>query len=137
MHQVLYYSRGGNTRKVADAIAAELGTKAAGVKSASIDPAAGVIFLGSGSYGSQPGEDWKKFVEAHDFAGRNVAVFGTSGGGTGNEVKVMAEALKNKGARVIGSHHCKGKFLLWSRGHPDAADLEAAGKFAREMVKNG
>jgi hypothetical protein len=49
----------------------------------------------------------------------------------------MAEEVKGKGADVQGSYYCKGKFLLWSRGHPGAKDLEGARKFAREMVKNG
>ena len=137
MHQVLYYSKGGHTRKVAEAIAGAVGAKATEVSGASIDPKADVIFLGSGCYGGKPGPDMARFIESTDFRGRAVAVFGTSGGGIGNEAKAMAEALKGKGANVRGSYYCKGKFLLWSRGHPDAADLEAAGEFAREMVKNG
>ena len=39
MHQVLFYSKGDNTRKLADAIARELGVKATDIKTASIDPA--------------------------------------------------------------------------------------------------
>jgi len=35
MHQVLFYSKGSNTRKLADAIARELGVKAAEIKTAS------------------------------------------------------------------------------------------------------
>jgi flavodoxin len=138
MHQVLYYSRGGNTRKVADVIAAELGTKARAVDVASIEPAAGVIFLGSGVYGGKPGEDLTKFIEACDFAGRKVAVFTTSYSNSRAGVDTLAAALKKKGATVLGDYHCKGQFLrLMARGHPDAADLDAARKFARETVKNG
>jgi flavodoxin len=137
MYQVLFDSRGGNTRKLADAIAGELGVKATSVKGASLNPESDLIFLGSGCYGSKPGQDMVRFIETTDLSGRQVALFGTSGGGIGNEVKAMEEALKSKGARVRGSYYCKGKFLLWSRGHPDQADLDAARKFAREMVKNG
>ena len=83
MHQVLFYSKGGNTRKLADAIARELGVKATEIKTVSIDPAADIIFLGSGCYGSKPGEEMMKFIEKNDFSGRKVAVFGTSGGTLG------------------------------------------------------
>jgi flavodoxin I len=76
----------------------------------------------------------EKFIEINDFAGRHVALFGTSGGGIGNEVKVMEDTLKAKGAFVKGSFYCKGKFLLFSMGHPDAADIDAARKFARRMT---
>ncbi len=135
MHQVIYYSRGGNTRKVAEAIAEELGTKAASAGSATVDPGDGILFLGSGCYGGKPGTDMLKFIETHDFRGRRVALFGTSGGGTGLEVKAMAEDIKGKGADVIGSYYCGGQtFLLFSRGHPDSADLAAVRKFARKMA---
>ena len=77
MHQVLFYSKGGNTRKLANAIARELGVKATEIKTASIDPAADIIFLVSGRYGSKPGEEMMKFIEENDFSGRKVAVFGT------------------------------------------------------------
>ncbi len=78
MYQVLYYSKGGNTRKLADAIAGELGVKACDVRSSSLDPAAKVVFLGSGVYAGKPGEDLARFVETHDFRGRTVAIFSTS-----------------------------------------------------------
>lgn len=138
IYQVLFYSRGGNTRKLANAIAEELGVKATGVKAASVDPGAGIIFLGSGCYGGKPGEDMMKFIGANDFSGRKVALFGTSGGGQGKEVQAMEEALKQKGADVLGRYCSKGKFLvLVSRGHPDKEDLAGARKFARETAKLG
>lgn len=135
IRQLLFYSRGGNTRKLADAIAIELGVKAADIKTAFIDPAADIIFLGSGCYGSKPGEEMMKFIEKNDFSVRKVAVFGTSGGNAGIEVDLMAAALKHNGATVLGSYHCKGKaFLLFSTGHPNREDLEGARKFAGETV---
>ena len=50
----------------------------------------------------------------------------------------MAEALKQKGANVIGSYYTKGKaFVVVNIGHPGKGELEGARMFAREMVKNG
>jgi flavodoxin len=138
MHQVLFYSKGGNTQKLADAITRELGVKAADIKDATIDPAADIIFLGSGCYGSRPGDEMMKFIEKNDFTDRKVATFGTSGGNAGMEVDLMAAALKNGGAIVLGSYHCKGRaFLLFNIGRPNQEDLEGARKFAREMATLG
>jgi len=138
MYQVLFSSRGGNTRKLADAIAGELGIKAADVKAASIDPAAGIIFLGSGCYGGKPGEAMMKLIGANDFSGRKVALFGTSASGHGLEVQAMGDALKQKGANVLGKYNCTGQFLgIVRRGHPDKDDLGGARQFAREMAKLG
>ena len=103
MYQVLYYSKGGNTRKLADAIAGELGVKAADVGSSSPDPDAKVIFLGSGVYAGKPGEDLIEFIETHDFRGRKVAIFSTSWRTGESAFSGLADILKRKGATCNGA----------------------------------
>jgi len=132
---VLVDSRGGNTRKVADAIAEELGVKVGEIKDPLPDNAK-VLFLGSGTYGGKPGKDMMKFIESGTFSGRKIALFGTSMSPAGSEkmIAVMEGAAKKKGAAIIGSYHCGGKFLLFNSGHPDKEDLNNAKKFARDML---
>jgi flavodoxin I len=133
--EVIYYSRGGNTKMLADAIAGELGVKAVDVRSAALSPDVKITFLGSGCYGSKPGEDMVKFIQSGNFSGRKVALFGTSMGGIGKEVDEMAAALRQKGANVVGSYFCKGKgFLIFGRGHPNQDEIDGARKFAKEMA---
>ena len=131
-------SRGGNTRKVADAIAEELGIKAGDVTATMPDDAK-IMFLGSGTYGGKPGVAMQKFIESGNFTGRKVALFGTSASPAGSEkmIAVMADALKLKGATILGSYHCRGKFFLLNWGRPNKEDLDNAKKFAREMLKSG
>ncbi len=134
---VIVYSRGGNTRRLADAIAAELGVKAVDVKAASPGDAK-VIVLGTGTYGGKPGKDMLDFIEANDFKGRKVAIFYTSANPHGHQglVDTMTGALKSKGATLQGIYHCPGKFIIFmNRGRPNKEDLDNARKFAREMVK--
>jgi flavodoxin len=139
MCQVIVYSRSGNTRKVADAIAEELGVRAEDVTTAKLDPDTKVVFLGSGRYGGQPGREMMEFIEANDFRGRKVAYFSTCwaiGLNKPREAEFSIRALENKGATVLGDYHCKGKtFGIFNRGHPGKEDLDGARKFAREMVK--
>ncbi len=136
MYHVIYYSMTGNTKKVASAIAEELGVKALSVKEAASLPKDGVLFIGSGCYGDKPGEDMAKFIANGDFAGRKVALFGTSSSGAGKEVSAMEEALKQKGAEVLGSYHCKGRaFAVVNIGHPSRDEMEGARQFTREMAK--
>jgi flavodoxin len=132
---VLVNSRGGNTRKVADAIAEELGIRAGEVGTMPTDGTK-IMFLGSGTYGGKPGEAMMKFIESNNFMGRKVALFGTSSSLAGSQKMIaeMAEMLSGKGAAILGNYHCRGKFLLLNRGHPDKEDLENAKKFAREML---
>jgi flavodoxin I len=138
MNHVLYYSMTGNTKKMATAMAAELGVEAKSIKTETAVPQDGLLFLGSGSYGDKPGEDMAKFIANNDFAGRKVALFGTSGKGEGKEVEGMAVALKQKGATVVGSYYTKGKsFVVVNIGHPNRDDFGGARKFAREMAVHG
>jgi flavodoxin len=132
---VLVDSRGGNTRKLADAIASELGVTV-GDLSAPLPGDAKTLFLGSGTYGGKPGESMKKFISSKEFAGRKVALFGTSGSCEGAKKMIdgMAEELGKKGAAILGNYHCRGKFLFTNRGHPDKEDLENAKIFAKEMI---
>jgi len=132
---VLVDSRGGNTRKVADAIAEELGVSAWDIL-ASLPGDATIFFLGSGTYGGKPGEAMQKFIGSGNFAQRKVAIFCTSVSVSGAEkmIAAMADALKQKGATVLGSYHCRGKTFIANRSHPDKTDLDNAKKFARDMI---
>jgi len=133
---VVVDSRGGNTRKVADAIAEELGIRATDVTTSPPDDA-GILFLGSGTYGGKPGEAMMKFIGAGNFSGRKIAIFGTSGSVAGgqNMIVVMTNLLQQKGATILGNYHCRGKTFLVNRGHPDKEDLDNAKKFARETIQ--
>jgi len=137
MFEVVYYSMCGNTKKVAEAIAAELGVKAENVKGKRELDKDSFVFLGSGCYGYKPGRKLRKFIAGNDFKGRQVALFGTSGSGRGDEVRVMEELLKPKGALIRGSFYCQGRsFFLFFRGHPSNEELANAGEFANEMKKS-
>ena len=135
MPQVLVYSRGGNTRKLADAIAGVLGVKAGDVKTASLDKGDGILFLGSGCYGGKPGKEMMDFIAANDFKGRMVALFGTSANGHGKQVSIIGEALKQKGAKIQGIYESTGQFIWFvRRGHPNEEDVAGAKKFAKDMA---
>ena len=132
---VLVDSRGGNTRKVADAIAEEMGIKATDVTTSQPGDAK-ILFLGSGTYGGKPGQEMMKFIGSGNFSGRKVAILGTSGSLAGgqNMIVAMTNILKEKGAIILGSYHCRGKTFLVNWGHPNKEDLDNAKKFAREML---
>ncbi len=133
-YQVVYFSKLGNTKKVAEAIASELGVMAENVKEAKLNDDA-LVFLGSGCYGSKPAKIMMKFIEDNKFKSRNVALFGTSGGGEGLEVKGMENILNNKGVNIKGKFFCKGKAPFFNRGRPSDQDLDEAKKFAKNMIK--
>jgi flavodoxin I len=132
--QVIYFTKTGHTKKIAEAIASELNVKAEDVTDAKLNEE-GLVFLGSGKYGPQPGKTMMEFIENNNFNSRNVALFGTSGGGKGLEVLEMEKALNAKGACIKGKFFCRGKFMFFNRGRPNDEDINEAKRFAKQMIK--
>lgn len=132
--QVIYFSKTGNTKKVAEAVASELGIKAEPVKEAKLNKD-GLIFLGSGNYGGKPAKIMTRFIEDNNFKSRNIFLFGTSGGGQGIEVQEMENMLNNKNAIIKGKFFCKGRIFLINLGRPNDRDLDEAKRYAKHMIK--
>lgn len=136
MFEVVYYSMCGSTKKIAEAIAGELGVKAENVKMKKESTRDSLLFLGSGCYARKPWRKVQDFIARSDLEGRKVALFGVSASGEGDEVSAMEESLKLKGAIIKGSFCCKGRaFLFLNREHPSNEELANARKFASEMKK--
>ena len=123
----------GNTKKVAEVIAAQLGVKAEDVKAKKDLSKGSFVFLSSGCYGGKPGEEMREFITGNDFKGKHVALLGTSGMGDGDEVNVMEELLKTKGLLIKGSFCCKGQSRSSSAGHPSDEELTNTREFANKM----
>ena len=134
MFEVIYYSRGGNTRKVAEAIASELGTAAKDIKTVGTVAADAYIILGSGCYGAVLVKDIADFLDRNNAEGRKIALFTTSVLGLSKEVDIMAKQIQAKGAKITNSFNCYGQFLAVKRGHPDKNDLDRAREFARAVA---
>ena len=131
--QVIYFSRKGSTKKIAEAIASELKTNAEDVKTTKLDKES-FIFLGSGCYGGKPGRHMTKFIENNDFKNRNIALFGTSGGGIGAEVKFMEKLLKDKDANIKGEYFCKGRFWFGNKDKPTQNDIDEVLNSAEQLM---
>jgi flavodoxin len=134
MFEVVYFSLGGNTRKVAEAIAGELGVTAKNIKSVGTLPEDSFIFLGSGCYGSLLPGEVAEFISRNHLNQRKIVLFTTSAFGWGKEMAMMQKQIQDKGVIITGSFNCYGQFVAIKRGHPDHDDLDKARAFARLMV---
>ncbi len=140
---VLYHSKGGNTKKIADAIAEELEEV---LKSEQIPPAyppenVSLLFLGTGEYAGKPDPKMMEFIRTlTPNRAKNVAVFGTSGSGVadGKAITAVKAQLREKGINVIDeSFCCKGKyFIFMNRKNPDANEIKSAKDYARRVYNS-
>lgn len=135
--KVIYYSKTGNTKKVAEVIAGELGVKAEkcgkGIDLSNCD----LLCVGSGCYAGKAGKEMIEFLGGIPSGkGRKAAVFGTYGGEE-KAIEEMKALLKEKGFNVIASFGCQGKSMfLFNRGKPEEKDFGNARDFARKLRNN-
>ena len=130
---VYYYTRSGNTEKLAKAIAEELGVHALSISSAT-ERKADVTFLGTSPYAFDIDPAVKKFIEENHENLGTLVCFGTSASGmsTHKKVKLLAERL---GVPVLEEHfNCPGHFAFMHKSRPNEEDVAAACVFAQRAL---
>ena len=116
---VIYSSRSGNTKKIADAIAYECEVDAIDVHEPNNITGTDLLFVGMGIYAGKPDGDMLDYLDQLPVnAIKGAAVFSTSA--TGNDHLGLAiNLLEHKGVQVYPRHLLlKGKFLLMNKGKP-------------------
>lgn len=138
MIRVVYFSRGGNTRRLAEAVAGEVGTQAESVAELMYVQGADLLFVGASAYAGDIGAEMREYLAklTPGDVGR-VAVFGSAAGKKSMR-DVVAAVLEPNGIPVEKEAFlCKGAFLIVNRGKPDAADCAGAREFARKIAGIG
>jgi flavodoxin len=134
MNAVIYVSKGGNTRKLAEAIAKGAGVKAQAVANGVDLPRNDILFIGASIYAGKINAQLRQFLQnlSPNHAGKAV-VFGTSASGKSARAEIKS-LLEPKGIPVSEETFChKGSFLWLNPGRPNAGDLAQAEDFARKV----
>ena len=129
---VRYYTRSGNTKKLAVAIAEAVGTQAESV-STPLETKADILFLGCSYYAFDVDEAVKDFILKNKEKIGKIVCFGTSAmlGSTKKQVMKVAEGV---GVPVAEEEfHCYGSFGPMHKGRPNEKDMEKAAAFAKTM----
>ena len=135
--RVIYQSTTGNTRQVAESMAAAAGCTAEPVAGAVISAPIDMLFLGASIHGGDIDPTVKAFIEQLDPAlVKQVTVFSTGFEQSKDKaVGIMKELIARRSIPVTDKCYvCRGKFLLWNRGRPNADDLSQAEAFAKDVV---
>jgi flavodoxin I len=134
---LVYFSRGGNTRKIAEAIAKELEITPVDVKRESPDVSdADLLIVGSGTYGGKPGKEMVAFLEKlKSVKGKRAACFSSCAGDASKTLAAIKDILTKKGYTIGDCFSCYGKFVgIVKRGHPTEDELNKAREFARKLA---
>lgn len=132
--EIVYLSKTGHSRKIAQAIAAELHLKERDIKTKPELSGADLLFIVGGIYGGVSDPAMLEYVKgiSPDKA-KKAALVTSSCGGKTKQVKVR-ELLANNGVEVIAEEFiCRGNFLVVGMGHPDKNEISAAAAFAQKI----
>lgn len=131
---VRYYTRSGNTERLAKAVAEALGVQAKGVN-VPLTEKADILFLGCSYYAFDIDEEVKKFILLNkDNIGKVVCI------GTSAMMKSMHKPVRKltdqAGVELATEEfHCRGAFGPMHQGRPNEEDLKKAAEFARAVMQ--
>ncbi len=132
---VRFYSKSGNTEKLAKAIAQVAGCSAKKITEPVTEPT-DVLFLGGALYAGNIDKELQKFITSMSADKvKKVVVFSTAAGP--KSIQPLVKSLL-EGKKIVVSDEffqCKGKFLLANKNRPNDDDLSSAKEFATKILK--
>ena len=130
---VRYYTRSGNTKKLAEAIAEAISVESCDITvplTAKVD----ILFLGSSYYAFDADDAVKTFIADNKDNIGKIVCFGTS---------AMMKSMKKPITKVAGKlgvavadeeFHCRGQFGKIHKGRPNEEDIDALKRFAADIL---
>ena len=131
---VRYYTKTGNTKRLAEAVAEAAGVEALPITEPVAEPV-DLLLLGNSYYAFSIDPEVRSFVRSLDKnkVGR-IANFGTAAMLNSTWKKVKAEADRVGIPMEQSEFHCKGEFKSAHKGRPNSDDLAAAAAWVRTLL---
>ena len=131
---VRYYTKTGNTKRLAEAVAKAAGVEALPI-STPVTEKVDILFLGNSYYAFSIDPEVRSFIRGlkKETVGK-IVNFGSAAMLNSTWKKVKAEADKIGIPVDEREFHCKGEFKGIHKGKPDESDLQAAAEFARKII---
>ena len=134
-YAVRYYTRTGNTERLAKAVADALGVEALPI-TAPVEEPVDLLFLGNSYYAFSIDPEVKSFVRSLDKSKVGKIVnFGSAAMLNSTYKKVKAEADQAGIPMAEKEFHCRGEFKGVHKGRPNDEDLQAAADFAKTFIE--
>ena len=132
--RVVYKSKKGHTKRLAEAIARGAGVQAESVEAAAVSEPIDMLFIGGALYAGNIDKALENFLNnLTALQVKKAVIFGTSA--KGSAIDPIRALLGNKHIAVVSDgFFCKGGFLWMNRGKPDEDDLMRAEAFAKGFV---
>jgi len=131
---VIYYSKLGHSKKIAQAIANELGVKAQDIRENPEIKDVDQLYIVSGIYGGVSAPQLLEFLKTLDGQKIKRAYLLTSSGGKTTRAAEVRSVLTELGIPVAEEEFtCQGAIFLFGMGHPNKADIQNAIHFVQSV----
>ena len=132
---VVYSTRTGHSKKIADAIADELGRKAMDVANAPKFENVDLLFIVSGIYGKVSNQDLIEFAESLTSDQVKKAAFVTSCLSKIHRPDKIKEILRSKNIEVLKDDFvCRGGLAVFYLRHPNKDDIADAVAYVHSVI---
>lgn len=128
--EVRYYSRGGNTKLLAEAIGNSLNVKAISIDEADskITNKTDILFIGGALYAYGLDKKLVKYIDEIDANMINKAIVFSTSWLSKHSIDLIKKKLKEKGIDVLEEY-------IYYKNKPNEKELEEAQSLAKELIK--
>jgi len=131
---VVYYTKLGHSKKIAWAVANELGVKAQDIRENPEIKDVDQLYIVSGIYGGVSAPQLLEFLKTLDGQKIKRAYLLTSSGGKTTRAAEVRSVLTELGIPVAEEEFtCQGAIFLFGMGHPNKADIQNAIHFVQSV----
>ena len=132
--RIIYATKTGHSKKIAEAMGKALYVKAENVSTRPVLEDVDLLFIVGGIYGGESLPLLLNFVKALDRGKVKRAVLVTSCATKKHRQDSVRKLLQQKGIEVLDELICPGSFLFLRFGHPNKRDIEEAVNFALRIA---
>jgi flavodoxin len=130
---IIYYTKLGHSRKIAQAISQELKIEAQDIRTHPNLDGIDLLYIVSGIYGGKSDPELLKFLSTLDNQQVKKAVLLTSSGGKTIKAVEVRASLSNLDIDVLQEEFtCQGAIFFIGIGHPNKTDLQNAVAFVQQ-----
>ena len=129
---VIYYTKLGHSRKIAQRISNELGVEAQDIQENPEIKDVDLLYIVSGIYGGKSAPALLDYIKTLDRQQVKRALLLTSSGGKTTPAAEVRETLTDLGIPVAEEEFtCQGAIFFFGLGHPNNTDIQNAIQFVR------
>ena len=134
--EVRYYSKSGNTKKIADAIAKQARVSARSIHE-KIQGEVDILFSGTGIYAFDIDPELKEYISTLNPTSIKMVVVFSTAAIVKSAYEKTKKYLQNQGLNVSDKdYHCPGHYMILRKGRPNADDIKKAEQFAKSIINS-